>query len=97
MIQLTTAELSALPENTKVYEGVGKMSVTLRLSLSVATHLGFRFVMGSTKDTKDKLSSQSKEIKSDISDLEKKLHYLETTSKNSRGHIEQLLRSGGRG
>lgn len=53
--------------------------------------------MGTTRDTKEKLSSQSKEIKSDISDLEKKLHYLETTSKNSREHIEQLLRSGGRG
>jgi len=25
MIQLTTSELGALPEDTKVYEGVGKM------------------------------------------------------------------------
>lgn len=56
-----------------------------------------RFVMASMTETKDKLSAQSKELRSDVSDLEKKLHYLETTSKNSREHIEQLLKSGGRG
>lgn len=28
--------------------------------------------------------------------LERRLHYLETTAKNSRDHIEQMLKSGGR-
>jgi len=34
------------------------------------------------------------EIKSDITNLEKKLQYLETTQKNSRENIEQILKSG---
>lgn len=55
-----------------------------------------RFVLGSTTDMKSKLVAQNTELKSDVSDLEKKLHYLETTAKNSREHIDQLLRSGGR-
>lgn len=55
-----------------------------------------RFVLGSTSDLKTKLATQNTELRSDVSDLEKKLHYLETTAKNSREHIDQLLRSGGR-
>jgi prefoldin subunit 1 len=55
-----------------------------------------RFVLGSTTDMKTKLELQSTELESDVSDLKKKLHYLETTAKNSKEHIDQLLRSGGR-
>jgi prefoldin subunit 1 len=54
-----------------------------------------RFVLGSTNEMQTKLASQSTELKSDVTDLNKKLHYLETTAQNSRDHIEQLLRSGG--
>lgn len=56
-----------------------------------------RFVLSSTGTINDKLSKQSAELRSDTSNLEKKLHYLETTAKNSQQHIEQMLRSGGRG
>ena len=35
-------------------------------------------------------------LKKDITDLEKKLHYQETTFKNSREHIDKILQSGGR-
>lgn len=44
---------------------------------------------------KDKLDSQMKEIESDVEGLGKKLHYLETTAKNSQNHIEAMLRRGG--
>ena len=43
-----------------------------------------------------RLTSESGELKTDVSKLEKKLHYLETTHKNSREHIEKIFRSGGR-
>jgi len=52
--------------------------------------------MTSNQEVKDKLAAQSTQIKTDVTGLEKRLHYLETTAKNSREHIEQLLRSGGR-
>jgi prefoldin subunit 1 len=41
-----------------------------------------------------RLSREADELKSDITNLEKKLHYLETTHKNSRENIEQILRAG---
>lgn len=41
-----------------------------------------------------KLAKQSKELKDETTALEKKLHYLETTAKNSRAHIERLLKGG---
>ena len=43
-----------------------------------------------------RLSSETGELKSDISNLTKKLHYLETTQKNSREHIDKIMKSGGR-
>ena len=43
----------------------------------------------------DRLTAESIELKSDLSNLEKKLHYLETTYKNSKEHLEQILNSAG--
>ncbi len=53
-----------------------------------------RFVMSPTQEMKNKLAEQSKEIQDETSNLDKKLHYLETTAKNSREHIETILNSG---
>ncbi len=39
----------------------------------------------------ERLSKESASFKKDISELEKKLHYQETTYKNSREHIEKIL------
>ena len=47
-------------------------------------------------EVEKRLSSETAELKSDISNLNKKLHYLETTHKNSRDHIDQIFKSGGR-
>jgi prefoldin subunit 1 len=43
-----------------------------------------------------RLSSESGDLKADITGLEKKLHYLEMTHKNSRENLEQILKSGGK-
>ncbi|KAJ6004491.1 hypothetical protein N7499_000559 [Penicillium canescens] len=79
MLQLTSKELSELPSETRVYEGVGKMFVNVPI------------------DTVNKrLTRESGEASSEITNLEKKLHYHETTHKNSRENLEQILKSGGR-
>lgn len=78
-LQLTASELSALPSNTKVYEGVGKM-----------------FVWSPTADVERKLSAEADELEGDVKNLEKKLHYLETTYKNSREHIDQIFKNSGK-
>ena len=77
--QLTSTEISTLPKDNPVYEGVGKMFVAVPI------------------DTLNKrLASESSTLKKDITELEKKLHYQETTFKNSRQHIEKILQSGSR-
>ncbi|KAI9749939.1 MAG: hypothetical protein M4579_006674 [Chaenotheca gracillima] len=60
--------------------------------------VGKMFVFSPSADVQKRLTTESTELKSDITNLEKKLHYLETTHKNSRDHMEQIFnRSGARG
>lgn len=56
----------------------------------------YRFVATPISSVNKRLESETKELKTDITDLEKKLHYLETTHKNSVDNIDQILKSGGR-
>ncbi|MCJ1223669.1 hypothetical protein MMC12_000312 [Toensbergia leucococca] len=58
--------------------------------------VGKMFVHSPTPEVQKRLLSETTELKSDISNLNKKLHYLETTHKNSREHIDQIFKSGGR-
>lgn len=53
-----------------------------------------RFVMTPSQDVKKRLEAEDGELQSDVSNLEKKLHYLETTFKNSRANLDKVLRSG---
>ena len=56
-----------------------------------------RFVHEPKSEVSKRLVSETDELKSDISNLNKKLHYLETTHKNSRERIDQILgKSSGR-
>ncbi|RDW72014.1 hypothetical protein BP5796_08048 [Coleophoma crateriformis] len=79
MLQLTSSEVSALPSEVNVYEGVGKM-----------------FVFSPIAEVDKRLTAETSELKSDVENLGKKLQYLETTHKNSREHIDQIFKSGGR-
>ncbi|KAK1827202.1 ceramidase-domain-containing protein [Podospora conica] len=76
LVQLTRGEMATLPPDTAVYEGVGKM-----FSVLFANH-----------SPQEKLGSQMKEMESEVEGLGKRLHYLETTAKNSQEHIEKMLR-----
>ena len=53
-----------------------------------------RFVFSPMDEVEKRLSKDVTELKSDVSNLNKKLHYLETTHKNSREHIEKIINSG---
>lgn len=66
------------------------------VELACTNSMCFRFVFSPTSDVEKRLSSETAELKSDVSNLNKKLHYLETTHKNSREHIEKMIQSGGR-
>lgn len=93
--QLTSNELASLTSDTKVYEGVGKMSVlSVEDPVFLMAYSYLRFVSVPPKSVNDRLSTESITLKKDIADLEKKLHYQETTFKNSREHIDKILQSG---
>lgn len=55
-----------------------------------------RFVNVPIDAVNKRLARESSEATADITNLEKKLHYHETTHKNSRENLEQILKSGGR-
>lgn len=110
MLELTSSEVKQLSENTKIYEGVGKMWVFLALAMANPKDLiyrslhdadrisqwCYRFVFSPTAVVEKRLLSETMELKNDISNLNKKLHYLETTHKNSQDHIDKIFNSGGR-
>jgi len=56
-----------------------------------------RFIQAPTKEVIQRLDTEGGELKGEVDALEKKLHYLETTYKNSRQGFEQLMRSTGGG
>ncbi|KAJ4151311.1 hypothetical protein LMH87_012020 [Akanthomyces muscarius] len=75
LVKLTLSELSGLPNETVVYEGVGKMFAAIPVT-----------------DMAQKLEGQTRDLDNEVEKLRKRLVYLETTHKNSREHIEQMLR-----
>ncbi|KPM44842.1 hypothetical protein AK830_g1701 [Neonectria ditissima] len=76
LVRLTLSEMASLPDDAVVYEGVGKMFVSLPVD-----------------SLRQKLNSQTQSIESEVDKLGQRLLYLETTHKNSRTHIEQMLRT----
>ncbi|KAL8739048.1 MAG: hypothetical protein Q9181_000230 [Wetmoreana brouardii] len=58
--------------------------------------VGKMFMFAPLDGVQKRLASETAELKSDVSNLNKKLHYLETTHKNSREHIDQIFKSSGR-
>ena len=54
-----------------------------------------RFVLTSTNDVRDRQGKEAQDIAKEMENLNKKLHYLETTFKNSQEHMEALFKRGG--
>jgi prefoldin subunit 1 len=52
-------------------------------------------VLSSTKGVKDRQSKESGDVEKEMENLNKKLHYLETTYKNATQHLEQIFNRGG--
>jgi prefoldin subunit 1 len=102
MLQLTSSEVSSLPADTKVYEGVGKMyvycvPVTRRrcphqLLRSAWLTMCYRFVMTPIPDVQKRLQAESEALTKEMSNLDKKEDYLEKTYTNSKNSIEQVLK-----
>ncbi|EME49109.1 hypothetical protein DOTSEDRAFT_118094, partial [Dothistroma septosporum NZE10] len=68
---------------------------TLPKDTPVYDGIGKMFVLTSTEGVKTRQAKEAADVKAEIASLEKKLHYLETTFKNSQQHIEALFKNGG--
>lgn len=66
----------------------------MQLPEASANH-GYRFVLTSTEDIKARQAKESTDAKAEITNLEKKLNYLEMTYKNSQQHMDQLFKRSG--
>ena len=54
-----------------------------------------RFISVPVPALKDRLGTEMKEMETEVENLGKRLHYLETTAKNSMEHIEKMLKGSG--
>ena len=61
----------------------------------IETNTPDRFVLSSTKEVEDELATETKDLKKEMENLNSRLHYLETTHKNSREHMEQIFKNSG--
>ncbi|KAI8162669.1 Prefoldin subunit 1 [Colletotrichum sp. SAR 10_70] len=82
MVRLTLDEVATLPPNSNVFEGVGKMYVEIEEEQEM-----------NSADCACLGAEKIKEKEGEVEKLGQKLHYLETTFKNSRQHIDQMLKA----
>ncbi|KAI1630986.1 Prefoldin [Biscogniauxia mediterranea] len=58
-------------------------------------YVGVGFVSLPVSEMTSKLEAQIKEAEGEVDGLGKRLHYLEVSQKNSKEHIDRMLRGGG--
>jgi hypothetical protein len=68
----------------------------LRARKLILNRLITRFVVTPVSAVDKRLLKETGDLKTDITNLEKKLHYLETTHTKSKENIDQILRAGSR-
>ncbi|KAL6251863.1 hypothetical protein RBB50_002073 [Rhinocladiella similis] len=95
-ITQTQAELSAKRRDTRLNLLTANELKSLSKDTKTYEGVGKMFVAVPMSTLSQRLESESTSLNKEISDLEKRLHYQETTYKNSRQHIEKILQSGGR-
>ncbi|KAL8953057.1 MAG: hypothetical protein Q9222_001050 [Ikaeria aurantiellina] len=95
-INVVKAAVASKQRDVRMLELTATEVKQLSTNTKIYEGVGKMFMFTPTDDVQTRLSSETAELKSDISSLNKKLHYLETTHKNSREHIDHIFKSGGR-
>ncbi|KZF26296.1 Prefoldin [Xylona heveae TC161] len=95
-IGIVRTQIAAKQRDVRLQELTANEATTLPKDTKVYEGVGKMFVLTPLENVKDRLAAEKEELKSDINNLEKKLQYLETTHKNSRDHIEHMLKATGR-
>ncbi|KAI1935647.1 hypothetical protein LOZ58_002848 [Ophidiomyces ophidiicola] len=95
-IGLVKSQITAKQRDMRLSELTSNELGQVPPNTNVYEGVGKMFVTTPIGDVKKRLSDEQKGLKTDLTNLEKRLHYLETTFKNSRAQMEQIFRSGGR-
>ncbi|KAL8795229.1 MAG: hypothetical protein Q9195_002240 [Heterodermia aff. obscurata] len=95
-ISIVKAAVSAKQRDIRMLELTSNEVKQLSKDVKVYEGVGKMFVFSPTSRVEKRLSSEATELESDISNLNKKLHYLETTYKNSQEHMDRIFQSGGK-
>ncbi|RMZ84716.1 hypothetical protein DV737_g922, partial [Chaetothyriales sp. CBS 132003] len=95
-IAQTQTEIQAKKRVARLNQLTSDELTSLSAGTRVYEGVGKMFVAVSPDTLTKRLDTEASALKKDIGDLEKKLHYQETTFKNSRDHIDKILQSGGR-
>ncbi|MCJ1373160.1 hypothetical protein MMC20_004387 [Loxospora ochrophaea] len=94
-INVVKSTVSAKQRDVRLLELTSNEVKQLPKGTNVYEGVGKMFVFKDLDVVEKRLSAETTELKGDISNLNKKLHYLETTHKNSREHIDQIFKSRG--
>ncbi|EPS33545.1 hypothetical protein PDE_08507 [Penicillium oxalicum 114-2] len=95
-IGVTKAQITTKQRDIRMLQLTSKELAGLPSETPVYEGVGKMFVNVPIDTVNKRLTRESAEAALDITNLEKKLHYHETTHKNSRENLEQILKSGGR-
>lgn len=68
---------------------------TLNSCTCQSTNARDRFVLSSTKEVDDELATETRDLRKEMENLNGRLHYLETTQKNAKDHMEQIFKNSG--
>ncbi|KAL9124319.1 MAG: hypothetical protein Q9217_006337 [Psora testacea] len=95
-INIVKSAISSKQRDARMLEITSTELKQLDRDIKLYEGVGKMFIFTPTETVQKKLASSIAEIKSDVGTLNKKLHYLETTHKNSREHIEKIIGSSGK-
>ncbi|MCJ1360423.1 MAG: hypothetical protein MMC33_010428 [Icmadophila ericetorum] len=91
-INVVKATIASKQRDVRLLELTSKELESLPANTNVYEGVGRMFINHPQDEVAKQLVNETKELQGDIGNLNKKLHYLETTHKNSREHIEQIFR-----
>ncbi|PGH12091.1 hypothetical protein AJ79_04490 [Helicocarpus griseus UAMH5409] len=95
-INIVKAQITGKQRELRLLELTSNEIGQIPKDTNVYEGVGKMFVASPITNVNKRLSTETGELKTDITNLEKKLHYLETTHKNSKSHIEQIFKTGGK-
>jgi len=95
-INIVRSQIAVKQREIRMLELTSKEVSGLPSGTNVYEGVGKMFVFSPTSEVDKRLTTEASDLKSDVENLGKKLQYLETTHKNSREHIDQIFKSGGR-